>query len=290
MAEQNPLQTNQTVSTETNFLAGTETANKDALYNDLFQTNSEWEIVGKTKTERSKLEIFTNIMTFITPIIVIVALGAGLYAFIRGQEDNSLTENFQFLCPILNYDVNATEEEKKCNNAGDIKIEFDKKIETLEKNIVDKLAIYIPIKISSNNVNSKEENFIRNTYEWKVDYMQLMRDFNDVINKSKSRVVENIFCKNISIINGNSVSIQCEVYGGDIGAADDSKTLGSSRMEATRFIEELSDTTRSKFLLENPPTILSSEDATKIKDIPSIFKTKTTVTLTMKYISVNADI
>lgn len=280
MSEQNP-------NTQSNFLAGTETAEKDALYSDLFQTNSNWELVWKTKTERSKLEIFTNIMSFITPIFVIIAIGGWVYAFIRGQTDSSLTENMPFLCPVINYDIHATEEEKSCKTANILQTEFESKTTTLEKEIVDKLATYIPIKVSNTSLNSKEKIFIKETYKNKVDYIQLIKDFEKVISDTKSQVVDNIFCKNISITNGNTITVQCEIYGGDIGAIDDIKTLGSSRMEATRFIEEVANSNQSKFLLENPPTILSIEDTTKSKDISPVFKTKTNVTLTMKYISTN---
>ncbi len=35
------------------------------------------------------------------PITIVLALGAGVYATIKGQEDNSMAENFPFLCGIL---------------------------------------------------------------------------------------------------------------------------------------------------------------------------------------------
>lgn len=53
----NVTETQGTTIVATEFLKGTETAEKDALYADLFQQNENGEISRKQKKERSILEI-----------------------------------------------------------------------------------------------------------------------------------------------------------------------------------------------------------------------------------------
>ncbi len=79
------------------------------------------------------------------------------------------------------------------------------------------------------------------------------------------------------------------MYGGEIGAID-TRALGSSRIEAIRFIERLSDAQSSRFLLETPPTTLSVEEIDKEDPYASYYKTKTTVVLTMKYLPLQTQI
>lgn len=68
---------------ETNFLSGTETAQKDALYADLFEQNAGGSQGKNGNTKRSVLEIIKMIMAFVMPIVVVLALGAGAYASIK---------------------------------------------------------------------------------------------------------------------------------------------------------------------------------------------------------------
>ena len=99
-APQNPAE-NPTPIITTEFLKGTETIDKDTLYADLFQKNTDGNLVRKNAERRSPLEIVTTIFNFVMPIAVILAIVGGVHALIRSQEDNALAENFQFLCGYL---------------------------------------------------------------------------------------------------------------------------------------------------------------------------------------------
>lgn len=273
--------------TQTGFLNNTETAEKDSIYNDFFQENAEGEIQRKVKTERSGLEIFTNIMSFIIPILLIATLLWSIHTFVKSQTDSSFVEKFPFLCSYMNSDIEwLSEDEKWCKTSIIIKEEFDNKTTALENEIVSKLSSYLPIKLSSNNINEKEQEFIKKTFEDKISIKNIMDDFNKVIDKAQTK--GNISCKNMSINNIWTINVQCEILGWEIGAKS-IKTgtrvdLWSSRIEASNFIMILSQTAKTNFILINPPTILSVENiSNKKSDVPSLFQTRTNINLTMKY-------
>lgn len=79
------------------------------------------------------------------------------------------------------------------------------------------------------------------------------------------------------------MSVQCDIYGAHIGATDKDGKLGSSRIEALRFIERLAQTRESQFILQSPPTSLTTEEVTDEKDVPAIYQTKTPLVLSLKY-------
>lgn len=268
---------------QTEFLKGTDTADRDMLYTDLFQKNADGDFVRTTKTERSKLELFTTIMGFVTPIIVIIALLAGGHAFLKSQTSNTFAENYPFLCGYLNADIIASED-KGCKTASILETEYSEKTKQLQANIVNNLATYIPIKISSSSGGvSPETDLITHIYNSKINLNTIMKQFDQVRSSSQSTGFNNIDCKSLNITQGNTLTVQCDIYGGVIGAVDSINSLGSSRLEATRFIERIANTPESGFILETPPTTLSVENIAQNTDTPSLYKTKTSVTLSLKY-------
>lgn len=284
--------TSATPIVETEFLRGTETAEKDALYSDFFQTNENGEISRKQEQKRSYLELFTTIMSFVAPIVVVVAIAGWAHAYIRGQKDNAFAENYPFLCGYLNYDIQAPDADKWCKTAKIIENEFNAKTTALEKNIVTQLAVYIPIKVASSaSAASKEKSFIEETFKNKVNYNEVMTQFEKVRSESQSVRGNNIICTGATISAGNTLVTQCDIYGGAIGDSDtDARVIGSSRIETTRFIERLSRTQESHFILENPPTTLAITTLENNKEIPDIFKTKTSLTLSLRYIPIQSQL
>lgn len=273
-----------TQAVPTDFLNGTETANKDALYADLFEKNSDGELIRSQKTKRSALEIFTNIMGFVTPILLIAAILGAVHAFIRSQETNAWAENFQFLCGYLNYDVNTEDPAYDCQTPTFIANDVAERTKKLEKDIVEQLALYIPLKISTAAANaSAESTKAREVYSQKVNANEIISQFNKIRKKAQSAGIENIICDSMNISDNNKISVQCSAYGNAIGASD-IRQLGSSRIEAISFLERLSDTQNSQFILNTPPTTLSVESTEKQENVPAIYKTKTTFTISLTYL------
>lgn len=285
-----PEQVPVVTTTDTNFLNGTETHQKDALYADLFQQNEDGELVKKQNTKKSPLEIISKILTVVMPILLIGAiLGAG-YAYVRGQEDNSMAENFPFLCGILTAGIETDDPAYSCQTAMFIQADQEKKYTTLEKNIVEQLSVYLPIKLLSTTLHDRlEVKEAKKIFTNKVNATEIIEQFEKVRKAAQSPNMQNVVCNQMNIQNGNTLTVQCEVYGGNVGDVDN-RALGSSRIEAIRFIEQLSATEMSGFLLETPPTTLSIEDVSKDEKISPIFKTKTTLTLSMKYLSLRSGI
>lgn len=222
---------------ETQFLAGTETAEKDALYKDFFQTNENGEITGNVKTKRSALEISANILTFVTPLFLLGAVIFGVHTFVKSQENSTFTEHFPFLCSYINSGIHLDNEEKGCKTSNIIAEEYNEKTKQLSQSIVNQLSIYIPIKVASGEGSSSPtEEFIRHTYKNKINVNTILDAFEQQKLKFQpSRAIENIVCKNFSFANEDTLSVQCDVYG---SALDDiNTTFATSRMEATKFIE-----------------------------------------------------
>lgn len=272
---------------ESDFLSNTNTAEKDALYQDLFRKNADGEIVTGKKPKKSWLELFTQIMTFVTGIVIFLTFASGVHVFIKGQEDTRITEHLWFLCGYINHDIN-TRDDKGCKTASMLETEYREKQKQLENNIVNQLAVYIPLKVSSNILSaSKETAFINTTYTNKVNILDIVKQFED-IRKSSEVLVNNIECGSFSITNMTTFSSQCTIKGGEIGATGGwrNKSLASSRIEATLFLEKLANTNMSHFILQNPPTTLSTELIKENEDEPKMFKTKTIVPLSLKYLSI----
>lgn len=278
--------------TESSFLPGTPTApeagkdgtTENALYNDFFQENSNGEIRLGGKKERSTLEIVVSILQYITICIVIVWILFGAHIYMRSSQSVSFLETYPFLCPYLHYDIDAPAENKWCKSIGIIKQEYTEKQAILEENIVSKLTEYIPIKVSSNILDaSPEKRFIIDTYDNKPNVKDVLEAFGQV--KSSSQSASNsIECTGLTVTNGNSLSTQCTIYGGGIGDTDTNGELGSARIQALRFIENLGNTSKSSLILENQPTSLGIEKLSSNESIATGFSTRTTIPVQVRYV------
>lgn len=278
-SEDTPIQT-------TNFLSSTETASKDAIYHDLFQKNSNGDVVTGTQQKRSPLEIFTSIMTYVTGIIVLITILSSIHVFIRSQQGNAFAENFPFLCPYLNYDI-ETKEDKWCRTAAMLEAEYKERQQQLNTNIVNELATYIPLKVSTNIIDaSSEKTFIVDTFDEKIDVNQVVEQFERIRKDSESLIAQNITCTGLSITDGVVFTTQCTVYGGNVGEENSiaGTTLWSARVEAARFLEKLANTSESSFILQSPPTVLPAEAVAPEQWLPAIFTTKTTTSVSLRFV------
>ena len=280
-----PLQT-----TESSFLTDTPTTlspdktgkAEETLYNDFFQENSTGEMSLGGKKERSSLEILVSILQYITIFVVIVGVLFGLHVYIRSSSGGFL-ENYPFLCPYLHYDIDVLAEEKWCKSVLTIGKEYTDRQTMLEENIITGLTEYIPIKVSASILDaSPEKKFIIDTYDNKPHVNEVLEAFSRVKLASQS-VSGNIECNGLTVTNGNSLSTQCTIYGWGIGDADSNGQIGSARIQAMRFIENLADTSKSSLILENQPTSLGIE---KIKnDATTVgFSTRTTLPIQVRYV------
>lgn len=191
-------------------------------------------------------------------------------------------ENYPFLCSHLNYGVDLDASERGCKTLTAITKEYDQKRVALEDNILRELNTYIPLKVTQNIIRtSPEKKFIIDTYNNKLHADDLMSKFDLIRKTSESSGFDNITCTGISITGDGKISTQCTVYGADIGANDDTGALGSARIEALRFLDNLSGTNTSGFILLNPPTSLSIE---KTDATTPTFQTRTTVAIQAQYV------
>jgi hypothetical protein len=271
-------------TSESEFLKSSWSSENTNVYGDFFQETSDGNLSMGPKVQKSGIEILTTLLGYIIPVALLIVIILSLHVFIRTREDSSFAENYQFLCPYLNYGIE--DENKLCKTMTTIAKEYQTKNTDLQGNIVDALAEYIPIKISRNIIDaSPEKRFILETFAKKIHPDEVMKQFDVVVKKAQYSNEKNITCNGINITGGSTVSTQCTVLWGEIGDDDANRKLGSARIEALRFTEILANTIDSHFLLMNPPTTLSVEQIEgSSPEIPAIFKTRVTIPIQLQYV------
>lgn len=256
-------------------------------YGDFFQETSDGNISIWTKSQKSWLEIATWILTYIIPIAIIFTILGGVNVFIRSKTTNTFAENYSFVCPLLNIWIEL--EDKGCKTMKMIETEYTEKSNKVKEEILNWLTEYIPIKISKNVIDaSPEKAFIMETFENKIFVDDIIKQFEKIRISATHANTNNIECNGISITNGDTMSTQCTIYGGKIGTDDTSNKLWSARIEALSFLDEIANTSKSQFILLNPPSSLNVESIIAGDTlINPQFETKTTVQIQVQYVSFN---
>ena len=234
----------------------------DSTYNDFFQETSDGNISIGPKAQKAWIEVFTTVLWYILPIVILAVIGWAFHVYVQKWGGaTAIKENYKFLCPYLNYGIDGISSDYSCDNMQVIETSYATKRTEIEGNILNSLNEYIPIKLTKNILlTSPERKFAINTYENKVKMDEIMEKFEAVRNNSKSIAVttNNIVCNGISIINGN-LTTQCSIYGWASWNDDENGKLGSARIETLRFVTNLADTSKSQFILLNPPISLAME-------------------------------
>lgn len=272
-------------TSESEFLnsSSTPTADSTNAYGDFFQETSDGNLSIGPKAQKSGIEMLTDILWYVVPLVVVVAILLSAHVFIRTRDASGFAENYQFLCPYLNYNVDI--EDAGCKTMTTITQEYQKNLDDLHENIVSGLTEYIPIKISKNIIDaSPEKKFILETFSKKIHPDDVMMQFNNVLRKAQYTGEQNIECSGINIVRGDTVSTQCTIYGGDIGDDDANGKLGSARIMTLRFTDFLANTVESRFILLNPPTTLSVEKIDGVSGVSPLFKTRVTIPVQLKYV------
>ena len=92
-------------------------------------------------------------------------------------------------------------EEEGCETPKVLEDVYTKKESELQINIINKLADYIPIKITRNLLSSSPERaFVLNTYKNKLKMNDILKQFEDVRRKARSVIGDNIACNGISVL------------------------------------------------------------------------------------------
>lgn len=279
---------------EKSFISNSVNPKNDTVYGDFFQETSDGNITIWARAQKSNLEIFTTIVGYIIPVLIIVSILWSAHVYLRNQENGKITENYPFLCSYLNYGIkwlptasSSTEGNEPCKSIKQIGLEYEDKQKDLSEQIVKKLAEYIPIKITKNIIlTSPERTFIINTYRDKVHMDAIIDQFEAVRKSALSQGSNNIECNGLTIAWDGKVTTQCTVYGWEVWDDDTNGKLWSARIEALRFVELFSETSKSQFILLNPPTSMSMEDISD-PTIGKWFQTRTTVSIVAQYVKFN---
>lgn len=255
----------------------------DTVYSDFFQETSDGKISVWSKARTSGLEMTTTVLSYILPVAIVWVLLASAHVFFRNQESWWFAENYPFLCPYMNYGVELESKDRWCNTVTALKAAYTEKQKILENDILKKLNEYIPIKITKNLMDtSPEKNFIVSTYDSKIHVDEIMDQFQKVLKSAQYTQEDNIECTWLSINGEWILSTLCTISWRDVGEDNTNGRLGSARIEALNFVDILSNTSKSGFILLNPPTSLSITDISENED-RWIFTTQTTLPIQIKY-------
>lgn len=275
----------------TNFLGDTPNAQKqEDLYNDFFHEKDDGTIATGAKAKKSPLETAIKILKPITILVIVWVLLMSAHVFMRNIKDSSFLESYPFICPYINYGVDAPED-KGCKTITSIKADYLAKNKNLNEEIAKKLTQYLPIKVGVNIIHSSpERTFAIDTFSQKPHINKIIETFEQIKSASQYIVAENIECSGLAITQWSTLTSQCVIYGGPIGAWKNSdqwqkKTIQSSRLMALHFIENLANTNKSSFIVKNPPTILPIEVLARDEQLRTGFSTRTTLSIQLRYIS-----
>ena len=130
---------------------------------------------------------------------------------------------------------------------------------------------------------SPEKIFVVDTFSKKIHVDEIMNQFKKTLDDAQYKAANNIECTGVSIDSDGVLTTQCTIYGRDVGSDDTNGKLGSSRIEAMEFVESLANTTKSSFILLNPPISLSSEKV-QGDEGGSFFATRTTIPVQIRYV------
>ena len=272
----------------TSFISAWQEAGPESsTYSDFFQETSDGNISIGPKAQKSGLEIITTILGYVLPVVIVVTLFWLFHVFIRGGGGaKEIKDKYTFLCPYLTYGVSGLDESENCEPMKTLEEGYTKRSSDLEISIINKLAEYIPIKITKNLlITSPERAFVIDTYKNKIRMDRIMEQFRDIQRTARSSAGDNIVCNGISITGQGDLTTQCSIYGGPSWSDDENGRLWSARVEALKFTEIISDTSKSKFILLNPPISLSMEDVSS--EVSPIFKSRTSLSLQLQYVPFN---
>jgi hypothetical protein len=265
---------------EENFLQSTPASDTN-IYGDFFQETSDGNISIGSKAQKSGIEVFTMVLSYAIPVVIVLTILMSIHVFIRNRDKADTIENYQFICPYLNYGINVPSDEKKCKTINMVAQDYEAKQVNIQNDIIDTLTQYIPIKTSNSIIDaSPEKNFVLETYKNKIHIDEIIENFNKaVITGSNKSVKNNIECNGINITK-ELLTTQCTIYGWIIGASD---TFWSARIETLKFAEYLANTPISHFVLMNPPTSLSVEKVDPETATNPQFQTRTTIPIQVRY-------
>jgi hypothetical protein len=263
----------------------TESTSTSSMYSDFFDTSSSWTAQSAPqKPKKTPIEITVSILWYIISILIFILIILSVHVFLRTQERSTIAENYKFLCPYFNYDVDFPN--KWCKTLSMIADEYNQSTVSLQRNIIDLLTAYIPVKVSKNIVDaSPERAFIISTYANKISVIDIMSQFEKIKKSAEYQNLDNISCSGVSIDKDLSFVTQCMVYGWAFGQDGSDGKLASARIEALKFLDILWNTPKSQFRLLNPPSSLSVEKLDSLTwNNPPIFQTRTTVPLQLIYV------
>ncbi len=261
----------------TNTLFNKNSGDIDSLFADI-KTEATWSLF---KIRKTSLVPIASILTTITSITVMVFLYFLGDTWIRLKEDNSFIINYPFLCTYITKGITINTDSSKCETIKMIHARINKEKDGIESQIIDKLYTYIPLKVRENTFvfnNSPEKRLIDKIQSERIFIQDIINQF-DKIQKTTTFKWWDIDCSALSITEDGNVNTNCMIFGLGIGN-------GSSRIEAIKFIERISQPEQSNFMLLNPPSALAvSEYTNNDSGIKSIFSTQTNLMLNLKYIN-----
>lgn len=203
----------------------------------------------------------------------------------RTQDDNSFVGNLG-LCSYLAWGV-ENYDNPECKTIAMIHADSEKDKADTEKTIVSNLILLAPKELQSIDIlNSPKVRFIQDhTGDNRISISETMARFMEIKNRTAYQG-EDIDCKNLVTNEKGELSVTCDVYGGAVLGPARGNSI-SSRETALSFIEALQDPTSNFQLIQSPKSLEIAAYSSSDVGLRSVFSTKTTISLKLRYLPPN---
>ncbi len=225
-------------------------------------------------------------------LCIVFAIVLTIDVTIKGSEGNAFLSAIPGCQYIATYNIDQSSKTfewiPECLTAIWLKTELTKKTDDLEKKIVDNLAQLLSLRFQLVDIIARPDvRFIQErTSDARVNIVEMLKAFEDIKRSSDPNYGSAIKCQPTFADEKGNLQVICDTYGDRI----DSTNSITSRLVAGMLIDKLQESTiatktrelTSWFaLLETPKTL----ELSPFMSIDSVYSTKTTLQLKLKYIS-----
>lgn len=184
------------------------------------------------------LKLYGNIFSIVNIVVFIIFTLLFLFVKVQNNPEN-YSKNFldPFCFIILSEEMQNTWD--YCSSVSSLVLDYDAKIVTLKKDIVDKLSLIVKdLYVYESFIDSKEIAFLLDKKTNRLNPLDMLNDFDklklDFSGMDKKRIV----CNGVKIQNDSTFNVDCEVFSssweqadGINGIIDSSWNIKSSQLE-----------------------------------------------------------
>jgi len=151
------------------------------------------------------------LLKFLIVLLVLFIFLAYLYLTIQKSTNYSNSSLIDPICVLILW--NVSNDNNYCSSIASLNEQYTNELESIKNKQNEKIdSIFTKVFKTEDFLYSKEVIFLKNKTDWKLDVINIMDDFDQIINKYEPLDKKKINCFNMEIFNTNKVNITCEVF------------------------------------------------------------------------------